>query len=370
MRAWILTVTILGCRPAESPAPLVPPRPAPAPAFDSATATLPPGATPALARRTALDRVAAAAAESASLDHVVSARSVHAAMAAQLGSGMWPHVLTGSGSEAEIGEQLQAALDELRATVDIAEIGIATAEGPAGRVGVIVALPLPLLPIEVGRGSATSRISMPWIWSETAAAYAITSTMARRIDPAMLEHIDQRLELAVDCTKPAAIEIRAGTRIVATVVDACATAIDPEVMSSVDVGPPANTRIELERRVFELLNRERVAHDRPPLAWDEAAHRFARHHAVDMATYAYVGHEAPDGASLHRRVDEAPFRAAATRENVGHAWGPGEVHDAFMASPGHRENALAWDVTRGAVGIERDRRDPRAFYVTEFFRRP
>ncbi len=88
-----------------------------------------------------------------------------------------------------------------------------------------------------------------------------------------------------------------------------------------------------------------------------------------MARFRYVGHEAPDGASYRERVAGAPFRTQVTHENVGYAWGPGEVHEAFMLSVGHRANLLADDVERGAVGVAVDPRDLSAFYVTEFFRR-
>ena len=365
MRLVLSLCFVIGCRPPQATEPQAtpPPAPDPAPPIDVRFVELP----VTLHQHTPLDEVALAAARAASEDHVVSTRAVRAAMAAQLGSGMWPHVLSAWGTDAEIAAQLEAELVELRASADIAELGVATASGKAGRVGVVVALPLPRLPIEVGRGSATSRITMPWQWSEAPAAFAVTSTTSRRLAPTLDE---QGFDLAIDCTRPAAIEIRAGARVVATVVDACGEAVDGDAFVTIDVGPPAHTRVELERRVFELANRERVAHGRPALAWDDDAHRFAREHALDMARFAYVGHAAPDGSSLPRRLEHAAFRSSSTRENVGHAWGPGEVHDAFMASPGHRTNLLADDIERGAIGIELDRRDPRAFYVTQFFRTP
>lgn len=88
-----------------------------------------------------------------------------------------------------------------------------------------------------------------------------------------------------------------------------------------------------------------------------------------MARFHYVAHESPDGVSYRERIAGAPFRAESTRENVGHAWGPGEVHEAFLRSAGHRANLLAGDVDRGAVGVAVDPADPGAFYVSEFFRR-
>jgi len=133
--------------------------------------------------------------------------------------------------------------------------------------------------------------------------------------------------------------------------------------------PPATAHVEIEQRVFALINRERAQQGRAPLAWDAEAHAFARAHSADMARYTYIGHEAPGGDNLHDRVAGARFEVLAARENVGHAWGPGEAHVAFMGSPGHRTNLMADDVERGAVGIATDPHDPKAFYITEFFRR-
>lgn len=307
------------------------------------------------------------AARTASTGYVVSAPALQAVMATAVGSGIWPHVLAGWGSDAEIAEQLDEALAELRAATEIAELGFATASGPAGRVGVIVAIPPPSLPLTIERRGSAARLRLAWRSGDAAAIFAVTPTVTHRLAATA---VDGEIELAIDCAAPAAIEIRAGARVVATVVDACAPELAVgELPPAIDIGPPAATSIEIEMRVWALVNRERVAHGAAALAWDAAGHRFARAHAADMAQYGYVGHEAPGGASYADRVAGAPFPTLETHENVGHAWGPGEVHDAFMRSPGHRANLLAAEVVRGAVGIAVDPGDPRAFYVTEFFRR-
>jgi uncharacterized protein YkwD len=339
-----------------------PPAAASAPAGDDGFTAL-----TARDRSSRLDAVAAAAAHTASLDYVVSAAALQAAMATAVGSGVWPHVLTGWGTDAQIAAQLAAGLSELRDATAIAELGFATAGGPAGRVGVIVAVPPPTLPLVVERDGGAARLRIAWPWPESAAAFAITPTTARRLAARPVAGV---LELVIDCAAPAAIEIRAGARVIAAVVDACAPVLAVgEPPPAIGSGPPATTSVEIEMRVWALVNRERVAHGLPALAWDDAGHQFAREHAADMARYAYVGHETPGGASYAERVAAAPFATRFTHENVGHAWGPSEVHDAFMHSLGHRANLLAGEVDRGAVGVAVDPGDPQAFYVTEFFRR-
>ncbi|HEU0033779.1 MAG TPA: CAP domain-containing protein [Kofleriaceae bacterium] len=378
MRCLLLTATAL----AACHAPVATTAPAPAAAPDLATTQFIAGyadhpiAPLALEPPTKLDAIAAVAARSAADAHVISARALHEAMARELGSGLWPYVLTAWGDETEITAQLEAALAELRATTDVATVGTARASGRAGSVGVVIALPPPVLPLVVGRDTNAARISMPWPWQDEPAAFVVTATSAKRLAPTSVARQGAELALVVDCTRPAAVEVRAGARIVANVVDACGepVLVDPAGViapdARLDYGPPARTRIEIEMRIFELMNRERAIHDLPPLAWDAAAHAFARVHAVEMAGGAYISHEAPDGAHLPERVERGGLHGKTNRENVGHAWGPGEVHDAFMASRGHRANVLAVDVERGAIGIAFDPADPRAFYVTEVFRTP
>jgi uncharacterized protein YkwD len=375
---WFL-VLMAGCRPA---APVVERAPSPAQrstALDerpAATREAAPGHR-ALARLAAgldaaldgsrLEEVARAAAESASADFVVSASAVRAAMAKALGSGAWPHVLTARGRDDEIATQLEDGLAELRAATQLAEVGFAIASGPAGRVGVLVALPPPRLPLAVERSGRAARITLPWQGGNITGVYAVAPTVSHRL---AIERSGDALAVAVDCSAPAAIEIRDGARVIATVLDACAPelATDPPP-PGVEIGPPARTPIEIEMRVWDLVNRERVAHGLAALGWDTESHRFARAHAADMARFRYVGHQTPLGASYAERIAAAPFRSRSSRENVGHAWGPGEVHEAFLHSAGHRENLMAGDVDRGAIGVAVDPEDARAFYISEFFRR-
>jgi len=365
MRSAVMVglVMVVGCRPAAPPTarPVVPLPPEVTVPDDHALERLAAAHAPSR-----LDEVARVAAGAASTGYVVSASAVKAAMAKALGSGVWPYVLTGWGTDDEIGAQLEAGLGELRAVTELAEVGFATASGPAGHVGVIVAVPPPSLPLTVERSGSTARLKLAWVWGDAAAVYGVTPTTSRRLDTT---RTGDQIELAIDCADPVAIEIRAGARVIATVVDACAPELATgELPPALDLGPPAHTPVEIEMRVWALINRERVANGVAAVAWDIAGHRFARLHAADMARLRYVGHEAPDGASYRERVAAAPFRSLATHENVGHAWGPGEVHDAFLRSPGHRANLLAADVDRGAVGVAVDPADPGAFYVSEFFR--
>lgn len=339
-------------------------RVAPLPTVPPPTANLD---EPSESERDALDQVARVVARSASTDYVISARELKDALTAKLGTGMWPHVLVARGSDAEIDDQLAAGLAELAGEIGADAIGRARVTGPHDRVGAVIAMPPPNPHHEVARDNANARVTVS-LPPGTIFAFAVTPNGSHRIDA--VRH-DDALTIELDCTHPAAIELHRGERVVASIIDACSPQVAPSADEAVsDFGPPAHTRIEIEQRVFELINRERVVRGLPALAWNEVAHSFARAHAEDMARHAYVGHLGPRGETYPQRLAEAfPGPSSEeTHENVGHAWGPAEVHLAFMESPGHRDNLLAPRVDHGAVGLAADPRDPRAFYITEFFR--
>jgi uncharacterized protein YkwD len=173
--------------------------------------------------------------------------------------------------------------------------------------------------------------------------------------------------IAADLRADAGLEIDAGKRLVASVPAVCGGRW--AAGTGVEVGPPARTVVEIEQRLFELVNHERAAQGLPVLAWDVDAHRMARDHAADMAQHAFVGHHGTGGATLTDRVRDHRLRAVETFENVGRAGGPGEAHAAFLASPGHRANLLAAAARRGAVGVV-FASDRAQFYVTEVLFEP
>lgn len=353
MRTALIAASLaVACHPAN---PVAPRTPAPPP---SATLEFDGGA---------LDQVARVVAQSASTDYVISAPELKAALTAKLGTGMWPHVLVARGSDAEIDAQLAAGLAELAGEIDPAALGRARVTGPHGRVGALIAMPPPNPRHEVARDNTTARITVA-LPPDDIFAFAVTPNGSHRIDA--VRH-DDALTIELDCTHPAAVELHRGERVVASIIDACSPTMAPsDDEAAGGFGPPAHTRIEIEQRVFELINRERVLRGLGALAWNEEDHRFARAHAEDMAQHAYVGHLGPYGETYPQRIAEA-FAGAVpeeTHENVGHAWGPAEVHLAFMESPGHHDNLLAPRVSHGAVGLAADPRDPRGFYLTEFFR--
>ena len=315
-----------------------------------------------------LDQVAQVAAASAADGYVVSSEAVHAAIARHLGSGLDPYLLTARGDDDEVAAQLGAAIAELRAEAGIATIGVAEVATATGRVVALVAMPPPIRRVAIDRVANLVSITVAWPWPSPPRAFDVSAAGVRGVAAVVR---DQRVVLTIDCARRASrtIELDAGDVLVASVVNVCApspTAAPP----AVDIGPRARTRVEIEQRLFELINRDRVAAGRVALAWEPAAQRMARRHAARMHTLDFMGHVAPDGEGLPERVAVAGLDAAETFENVGLADGPGRAHLAFMTSPGHRHNLLAERARRGAVGIVASARDPGWFYVTEVFFEP
>lgn len=100
---------------------------------------------------------------------------------------------------------------------------------------------------------------------------------------------------------------------------------------------------------FELLNNERVAAGRPPLAPSEGLSDVARSHALDMYANGYVSHVSPTTGHVRDRVTGAGIRLTVVAENLALASSTRAVHDGFVRSESHRRNMLDRSLDR--VGV-------------------
>lgn len=74
------------------------------------------------------------------------------------------------------------------------------------------------------------------------------------------------------------------------------------------LAPPPQFDIgELEQRIHELVNQERVKLGRSPLAWNPILNKAARTHSQDMARRGYFGHNSPEGHDLSFRYAHQGF---------------------------------------------------------------
>ncbi len=104
-----------------------------------------------------------------------------------------------------------------------------------------------------------------------------------------------------------------------------------------------------ERVILDLLNNQRVAAGRPPLAPSEGLSDIARNHALDMYTNGYVSHVSPTTGRIRDRVEGSGIRLTIVGENLALASSTRAVHDGFLRSDSHRGNMLERSYDR--VGI-------------------
>ena len=137
-----------------------------------------------------------------------------------------------------------------------------------------------------------------------------------------------------------------------------------ETLNLLTVRPESNERVslpytvaaprprpDLETKMLELVNRERVAAGLHPLAPDTELAQVARQHSSDMFARGYFAHVTPEGRDPFERMREANVRFLAAGENLALAPTLQIAHTGLMNSPGHRANILQRDFGRVGIGI-------------------
>lgn len=96
------------------------------------------------------------------------------------------------------------------------------------------------------------------------------------------------------------------------------------------------------QQVIYLTNLERERAQLPPLKENPLLMQAAQAHAEAMATGDFAGHDDPyTGTSASDRVSAVGYRWSTVSENVGAGYAsPAEAVQAWMGSPGHRDNLL------------------------------
>ncbi|HEX9423818.1 MAG TPA: CvpA family protein [Pyrinomonadaceae bacterium] len=110
-------------------------------------------------------------------------------------------------------------------------------------------------------------------------------------------------------------------------------------------------RPDLEARMLELVNQERVAAGLKPLAPDPELTEVARRHSVDMFARSYFAHDTPEGRDPFDRMRAANVRFLTAGENLALAPTVQVAHRGLMNSPGHRANILYPQFGRVGIGI-------------------
>ena len=110
-------------------------------------------------------------------------------------------------------------------------------------------------------------------------------------------------------------------------------------------------RPDLEKRMLDLVNQERVALGLNPLAADPELTEVARRHSADMFARGYFAHDTPEGISPFDRMRAANVRFLTAGENLALAPTISVAHTGLMNSPGHRANILRREFGRVGIGV-------------------
>ena len=118
------------------------------------------------------------------------------------------------------------------------------------------------------------------------------------------------------------------------------------------------------KKVFELVNNERVSNGVPALIWSDNAANVARIRANE-ATQSF-SHDRPDGRNFYTAFDDAGYPGyIAVGENLANGFdSPEKVVAAWMASDGHRANILNPDFKE--LGVCFIRASTGTVWVQEF----
>ena len=115
------------------------------------------------------------------------------------------------------------------------------------------------------------------------------------------------------------------------------------LMSSA-IAPSVSALSSMEAQFVSLINKERKERSIKTLVSKGALVAIARKHSARMAEDETIYHN-------KNVANEVPGKWTAVGENVGMGPSVEGLHDAFMASPGHRANVLDRDYDEVGVGV-------------------
>lgn len=126
-----------------------------------------------------------------------------------------------------------------------------------------------------------------------------------------------------------------------------------------DLVPAADNVAVVGQATLCLLNQERAANGVGPLVENPALSSASTGYSQRMVAQGFFAHESPDGGTLVDRLTAVGYLGAddawVVGENIG--WGQASLAtarsmvDAWMNSPGHRENLLSADYRQVGLGL-------------------
>ncbi len=113
-------------------------------------------------------------------------------------------------------------------------------------------------------------------------------------------------------------------------------------------GPDLRGAVE---QIFALGNQARAQAGVASLAWDPALAAAALQHCRMMAAAGPISHQYSGEPDLSTRAAQAGAHFSVIEENVAFAPSASAVHQAWMQSPGHRENLLSPEVDHVGIAL-------------------
>jgi uncharacterized protein YkwD len=104
-------------------------------------------------------------------------------------------------------------------------------------------------------------------------------------------------------------------------------------------------------QLFALGNQARAAQGLSALEWDQALAAAALNHCLRMAAEGPLSHQYEGEAELSARAGQSGAHFSFIEENIAVGDRPASIHQAWMNSPGHRENLLSPAVDRVGVAV-------------------
>jgi hypothetical protein len=121
---------------------------------------------------------------------------------------------------------------------------------------------------------------------------------------------------------------------------------------------------DIEKLLFESVNRDRTARKLPLVKWDEGLARAARKHAELMAEQDLLEHQLPGEVDLATRARGEGASFSHITENIAAGASADQFHDGWMHSPGHRANIL--DSVVDSIGIAVVEGEAQLYAVEDF----
>ncbi len=259
-------------------------------------------------------------------------------------------------------EQLRPVMPEILQDGPFTRLGIGSASRGEGQGAIILALqksyldtdPLPRALPSGGVIALRARVHAPF----RDPAVFVTREDGQVVQPPLRGDAGG-FAVDIDCGRHRGrqqIEVTAvdatGSTVLANFPVWCGQAAPTSVRLGPDTAePPVTSAEDAERRLLDLLNRDRAAHGLPPVAADAEVAAVSRAHSREMYETGVVAHVSPRTGSASDRVRAAGIRTAAVLENVARAYGIGEAEEGLMNSPGHRANILSPEVTHVGIGV-------------------